>query len=156
MPTKQQLIEDAYGEMGIAAYSFDLDPEEEQAALRRLNAMWATWEAAGIRQGFNFPGAIGEDSGLPDVAVEPTVCELAVRLAPSKGKVVSPDTKRNARDGLAALYAIAAAPIEQQLPSSLPRGAGNKAWRNPLDTFYPVPDDDPLQVDDEGDLDILP
>jgi hypothetical protein len=156
MRTKQQLIEDAYGEMGLASYTFDLEPEEMQTALRRMDAMWATWEAAGIRQGYNFPGGLSDDSGLPDVANEPTFCELAIRLAPGKGKQINPDTKRNARDGLAALYAIAAMPMEQQRPSTMPRGAGNKTWRGPCGTFYPTPTFDPLVADSSDDLIITP
>ena len=43
MWTKTLLIEEAFGELALAGYVYDLRPEEMQAAGRRLETMMATW-----------------------------------------------------------------------------------------------------------------
>lgn len=157
---KRELINEAFGELALQGYDFDLSPEEMQTALRRLDTMMATWEARGIRVGYLLPSGpsdsdLDQDSGLPDSAVETTYLNLAIRLAVGFGKTVSQDTRKSARDGYDALLWRAAQPIQQQFPNTLPLGAGNKPWRNVNRPFFPTPDKDPLQVNSGGDLDIL-
>ena len=53
--TKRQFIEQAFEEIGLAAYVFDLTPEQLQSALRRLDAMMAGWNTNGIRIGWPMP-----------------------------------------------------------------------------------------------------
>ncbi len=158
--SKRQLVDEAFGEIAMQGYEFDISPEEQQTALRRLDSMMATWEAKGIRIGYAFPSGpddsdLDTDSGLPDGAIEAVYSSLAVRIAPGFGKQVSSDTKTAAKDGYATLLWIAAQPIEQQLPNTLPRGAGNKPWRNTSSPFFPVPSDDPLAITQGGDLEFL-
>jgi hypothetical protein len=50
--TKRQFISAAFEEIGLASYVFDLQPEQLQSALRRLDAMMADWNAKGIRLGY--------------------------------------------------------------------------------------------------------
>lgn len=157
--TKKQIIDDAFGELALAGYEFDITPEEREMAKRRLDAMLATWEARGVRVGYAFasgPGTsdIDADSGLPDAAVDPVVMNLAVRLSASMGKVAPATTKKAAAEGLAVLMLGAAFPEEQQLPSSMPRGAGNRPWRTINRPFFTKPDTSPLQTSEGGDLDI--
>lgn len=158
--TKRQLAADALGAIGIADYEFDVTPAEQLMTIRRLDAMLATWEARGVRVGYLFPSTADgsdpdDDSGLPDSAVETVFLNLAIRVAPSFGKTVSPELKTSARDGWDLLLLAAAQPIEQQLPSTLPRGAGQKPWRAQNQPFFPRPSTDPLQVGPGADLDIL-
>lgn len=158
--TKRQLINEAFGELALQGYEFDITPEEQQTALRRLDTMMATWEARGVRIGYAFPSSPDasdpdRDSGLPDSAVETVYLSLAIRIAAGFGKQLTSDTKRTAREGFDVLLWAAARPIEQQLPSMLPRGAGNRIWRNSERPFFPAPDDSPLGISQGGDLDIL-
>lgn len=160
MWTKRQIIEEAYSELALAGYVFDLSPEEMQTGLRRLDTLMATWEARGVRVGYLFPsGPTASDldhaSGLPDSAVETVYLHLAIRLAPGNGKQIGPDTRKAARDGYDALLWRAAQPIPQQLPDTLPAGAGNKTWRDVNSPFFPTPDQNPLRINSGGDLDIL-
>lgn len=152
--TKQALIEEAHSELGLAFYNFDLDPEELQTGLRRMDAMWALWEEKGLRFSYNHPGQLNDESGLPDGAIEATICHLAIRIAPGKGKAVTPETKMRADDAYATLTRIAAFPQQQQMPSGVPLGAGNKPWRQWGRRFTSAPDTNPLQVAPSGDLDI--
>lgn len=129
-------------EIGLASYSFDLMPEQIEAALRRLDSMMAEWNARGIRLYYSIPddpsnSDIDSDSGIPDSAWEAVITNLALRIAPSYGKVVNPMTQTTARHALNTLMARAAMPREQQL-ASLPSGAGNKNMDNP---FMPEPVD---------------
>ena len=73
--TKRQLVSEAFAELALAGYVFDIAPEEEQAALRRLDTLMATWSGQGVQVGYAIgltpqSSNIDDDSGLPLVAVE--------------------------------------------------------------------------------------
>lgn len=132
--TKRQFVEQAFEEIGYAAYVFDLQPEQMQSALWRLDSMMAAWNAKGIRIGYPLPsspegGDIGQETGVPDAANEAVYLNLALRIAGMVGKGVSQETKMAAKMAYDTLLARAAMPREQQFPASLPLGAGNKTWR---------------------------
>lgn len=156
--TKRELIAEALSELGIGA-DFDITPEELQTALRRLDTMLAVWDGKGIRLGYPLPSSpdasdLDQDSSLPDAALEPVYLNLALRLAPSYGKAVSVDTRRNASAGYDRLLIAAAQPLPPQQPSTMPRGAGNKPWRPLSSPFFPQPTASPLQVTAGGDLNV--
>lgn len=156
--TKGQLANEALGELGLADYVFDLSPEERQKAIRRLDSMMATWEALGIKLGYQTPGADGskesDDSGLPDTAIETVFLNLAARLAPSYGKQLSADSRRSARQGFDILLVDAAQPGQQQQLSTMPIGAGARHQRVTYRPFFPPNTHDSLQVTPGGDLDL--
>jgi hypothetical protein len=129
--TKRDYITQAFEEIGLGSYAFDLTPEQWQAALRKLNAMMATWNAKGIRLGFPLPSSPNGDdlddvATVPDRANEAIVASLAVRLAPSYGKAVALETKVAAREAYNAMMAHYTQPIEMAYSGTLPVGAGNK------------------------------
>ena len=159
MWTKAQLVADAFGEIALAGHVFDIEPEEQQAALRRLEVMLATWEGLGITLGYSFaagPSSIdaSADSGLADGAVDTVIIHLAKKLAPGYGKALSPQQSQDAKDSYGVLLRTAAKPPEMQLPATMPRGAGLKPWRT-SQPFVTPPTTSPLSVGDGGDLDIL-
>jgi len=142
--TKRQLVEEAFTEVGYASYVFDLQAEQIQMALRRLDGMLAQWNASGLRLSYPLPGAPGQSdldqsSNLPDAADEAVYLNLAIRIAPSLGKVVSVDTKMNAKAAHDRLMALAAQPGEMQMPRTMPAGAGQKRWRYNDDPFVRRP-----------------
>ena len=146
--TKRQFVEQAFEEIGLAAYVFDLTPDQMQSALRRLDAMVAGWNATGIRIGWPMPSSpmnsdIDVDTAVPDSANEAIYLNLALSLAPSFGKVVSPETKINANSARNNLLNHTLAPTpECQFPGTLPLGAGAKPWRGSGHThFIPAPGD---------------
>lgn len=151
--TKRQFVTQAFEEIGLAAYVFDLTPEQLQSALRRLDAMMAGWNALGIRLGYPITSnpddsTLDEDSGVPDSANEAIYTNLGIKLAPSFGKTPSADTKAAAKAGYDLLLAKAAMPAEQQLPGSMPAGAGNKQWGP--DRPFLAPPSDPLAAGPDG------
>lgn len=143
--TKRQLITQAYEEIGLASYVFDLTPEQLESARRRMDMMAAGWNANGVR--IAYPSSATADGSdldqeceLPDFAIEAIVLGLAVRLAPSLGKSVSPETKQFADMAYSNMMNQTAIPTpERQLPITTPRGQGTKPWRNFNNPFVNVP-----------------
>ena len=154
--TKRQFVTAALEEIGLASYAFDLQPEQLQSALRRLDSMIAEWNGRGIRLGYPLPSSpqdsdLDEESLVPDAANQAIILNLAIRLAPSYGKQVAIETKVSAKLGYDVLLQRAAIPPEQQLPGSLPSGAGKKSWRV-YDGPFIRPPVDPVTVGPDGPL----
>lgn len=152
--TKRQYIEQAFEELGLAAYVFDLTPEQMQSALRRLDSMLATWNAKGIRLGYPLPSS-PQDSDLDaatnvlDAANEAIYTNLALRVAPAFGKTPTAELKGNAKAGYDLLLMKFAIPPEQQL-NTLPSGAGAKTEI----PFIP-PASEPLNAGTDSYLDFI-
>jgi hypothetical protein len=156
--TKRQFITQAFEEIGLAAYVFDLTPEQLDSALRRMDAMVAGWNANGVRIGYPLPGSpeasnIDAESGVPDYANEAIYLGLALRLAPGFGKTVSAETKQFADMAYSNLANQTALPTpERQMPSTMPRGQGQKPWRNFNNPFV-APPEEPLLAGSDGAID---
>lgn len=152
--TKRQYVDEAFEEIGLAGYIFDVTPEELNSALRKLDAMMTAWNAKGIRLGWPAPANplnsdLDEETEVPDSATEAIRCGLATRIAPGFGKAVSADTRFFGKQAYDQLLSIAAAPIQRQLPSTMPSGAGNKPWRT-YDSPFIRPPCDPLLAGPDG------
>ncbi|MCP4262909.1 MAG: hypothetical protein GY774_36175 [Planctomycetes bacterium] len=150
--TKRQFIIEAYTEIGYASYEFDLEPEQLQIGLRRLDSMIATWNGLGIRLGYPIPSSpelsnLDDETEVPDSSNEAIYTNLAIRLAPPVGKMVTPETKAAAKAAYNVVLARASFPNERQLPGDLPAGAGNKGIE------FISPPTDPLRVGKDGTLD---
>lgn len=158
--TKRQFITQAFEEIGLAAYVFDLTPEQLDSALRRLDAMIAGWAANGIRISYPIPSSpqnsnIDADTGTPDWCNEAIYLGLALRLAPGFGKTVSPETKAFADLAYSNLLNQASIPThERQLPKTMPRGQGTKPWRNFNNPFVYAPDQSAVDAGSDGPIDL--
>lgn len=148
--TKGEIVSAALSELGLADYEFDISTEEVASGVRRLDAMMAYWSSKGVILNYLFgESASDSDSGLPSVAEEAVITNLAVRLASSYGKQPSPFVLTTAKSALSTLYAFSTRPRERQL-SSMPRGAGYKNTEQP---FTDAPEDPYLDtVDNDVDL----
>lgn len=151
--TKRQFVEQAYEEIGYAGYVFDLEPEQLESAMRRMDAMLATWNAKGIRIGYPLPSSpqnsdLDDETNVPDSANEAIYINLAMRLSPPVGKTISAETRMVAKDSFNTLLMLAAVPPEMQLPNTMPAGSGNKPWRYD-DAFLKDPAD-PLLAGGDG------
>lgn len=146
--TKRDIVNQAFSEIGMADYVFDLQPEQLNAALRQLDMMMATWNGKGIRVGYPLPSSfdgsdLDEVMGVTDMALEAMYLNLAIRISSGYGKTVSPETKAAAKYAYNQLMAKAAMPMEMQLGNqTIPSGAGNKGWR--FDNPYLRQPTDPL------------
>jgi hypothetical protein len=144
--TKQELIEEAFSELALQGYVFNVGPEELQGALRRLDMMMAMWNGKGIRLGYPIPSTangstLDQDSSIPDWSIEAAYLNLAVRIASGYGKQISQATAATAKTAMDVVMQRMAMPPQQQMPSTMPVGAGNRRWgitgdKNP---FFPIP-----------------
>lgn len=157
--TKRQFVLGALSELGLGDYAFDVQSEELENGMRRLDAMIGEWNAKGIRLGYPLPnnpqdGNLDSLTSVPDSANEAVITGLALRLAPAYGKVLSRETKVRAKSGFDTLVMLSGvtSPIEKQYPSTLPVGAGNKPYRYNRDNFFPAPED-PVDANSAGELD---
>ena len=144
--TKKEYIEQAFAEIGLGSNSFDIEPNEMQMALNKLDAMMATWNAIGIRLGYPLPSSpsssnLDDLTEVSDDAHQAIYTNLAISLAPAFGKQVLPDTKISAKQGYNRLINKQSVMQEMQLPNNLPRGAGNKPLRNGFGNYFPRPAD---------------
>lgn len=149
--TKRQFVTQAFDEIGLAAYVFDLTPEQLQSALRRLDAMMASWNAKGIRLGYPIPSSpensdLDEETNVPDSANEAIFTNLGARLGPAFGKIVPMETKTTAKQTYDTLLARATFPPQMQMPANMPSGAGNKN----IDRPFVTPPVDPLLAGQDG------
>jgi hypothetical protein len=154
--SKRQFVSAAFEEIGLASYAFDLQPQQFESALRRLDSMIADWNGKGIRLGYPLPSSpqfsdLDAQSEVPDSANEAIITNLATRIAPSYGKQVMPQTMVTARNAYQTLLSRATMPFEQQLPGTMPSGAGNKPWRVYDDPFLRRPVD-PLLAGQDGQI----
>jgi hypothetical protein len=148
--TKGDLVSSALEEIGIAEFEFDISPEQRQSAIRKMDMMMAEWGARKIRLFYPLTKSQTPDpdqeTDVPDWAGEAIVTNLAVRIAPSYGKQVSPETKATARNAYTTLCGRFSSPVEMQLPS-MPKGAGYKT----TEFRYTVePEDNVLKQVDES------
>lgn len=124
--TKRQFITQALEEIGMAAYVFDLQPEQIESAHLKLNSMMAGWKARGIEVNYAAAAPLDESSGVPDVAYEAIYKNLALLLAPSYGKAIQPDTRITAKQAYDTLIRFVVKMPSQRLADIIPAGAGNK------------------------------
>ena len=133
MTTKRQIIDMAYSSVGLAAFIYDLTPEQIESARRILDSMMATWNAKGIRVGWPIPsspdmGDVDEETNLPDSALEAVYTNLAIRIAPMHGKQLAPDFKSVAKQAYDAMLIDVVRPGARKMPGGFPLGAGHKSY----------------------------
>lgn len=153
--TKRQFIQMAFEELGLSNHGFDLQPEQYQTGLKRLDAMMATWNSKGLRLSYPIPSEpensdLDEETDVPDKANEAVYLNLAVRLASSFGKVVSVDLRNQANAMYNDLIRSAVGVEEVEL-SVVPSGAGNKNFGT--SARFIVPTDTNIQLGNDADLD---
>lgn len=156
--SKRWYIQRSFAEVGFAEYAFDLEPEQLQEALERLDSMMATWDGIGIRVGWSIPNsedesALDDEVDVPAFAREAIFLQCGLRVAPMIGKTPSADTKVNAKNAYDALTRQMAQPIPMQFPDTLPSGAGNKPWRT-VDNPFLGPPANPVLAGGEGPIDL--
>lgn len=154
--SRQQFVEKALQEVGLASYVYDLSPDELDSACQRLDSMMAAWNGKGIRLGYPLPGipeltSLTEETGVPDSANEAIITNLAVRIAPSYGKAVSMDTKTIAKESFNVLLSRAARPKEVSL-AGMPVGAGNKRIEG---DYFSADPKEPLTAGPDSTLDFI-
>lgn len=143
--TKGEIVIEALSQLGIADYEFDISPEEIASGTKRLDTMISMWSSKSIRVPYNYVGGSGDDSGLPNTALEAVISNLAIRLGASYGKQIPPDVRSIAKNSLNAILSESTRPRERQL-GTFPLGAGHKS----VDTaifWYPRDEHEWMEAD---------
>jgi hypothetical protein len=146
--TKGEIIKATLNEIGLADYSFDVEPEKIQDILRQEDRLAARWIAKGIEMLYPVPlnpadSTLEEDTLLTMAQADAMILNLALLAAPSFGKIVSQETRILAKGALETIELVAAQPIQKQLPANTPVGAG---YKNSID--YPFTGA-PLEAEEE-------
>lgn len=151
--TKRQLVEDAFAEIGLATYIFDIEPDAIIRATRKMDGILARWNSEGIRIGYPLSSTPDPDDicDIPDVAYNAIVQNLGLSLAPSYGKQVSPDLRIEAGKAYKQLLSFTMVVPEVDI-SYLPSGAGNKPGRTNQEFMSPTADK--VSAGKDSDLDI--
>lgn len=154
--TKRELITQAYEEIGLGG-DYNIDAEQYQSGLRKLDLLMATWNNRGIRLGYPLHSSpstsdIDSDSGIPDGALEAVYLNLAIRIAPTIGRQIGRETKVAARAAYQGVIAKSTQPKEMQI-TDLPAGAGHKPWGD-ADFRFLEEEKDPIQVGPDAELDL--
>lgn len=151
--TKRQIIEDAFAEVGLAGYIFDIEPGALNRALRVLDAMMAEWNLRGIQVGYTFGPNSDPDTEIDvlDASTNAITLNLALRLGTSFGKVIQPLQVTQAKNAFKVL-ANSTAEVPEVQSSGMIYGAGRKSTR-PSARFIPAASE-PLS-NGTSELDIL-
>lgn len=131
--SKQNLIDKAYEQIGLASYVFDISPEMYQSALMSLDSMMALWSIQGIRLGYPLPtkpenSNLADDSSLPDWANQAVFMKLGILLASERNKPVTPQLLSNADIAWNAMLVQLAKDNVMEFPPGTLAGAGNRRW----------------------------
>lgn len=154
--TKRQFVEAAFDEIGLTDST---DNEQKQSALKRMDAMVASWSKRGIRIGYPLPtspedSSLDDETNVPDSANEVIISGLAIKISPSYGKAVQRETKVAFRESFRVLLTDAVEPKERQFPDSLPRGSGHKPHRTYGQEYFQE-SDQAIQTGKDGDLELI-
>jgi hypothetical protein len=153
--TKRQIIDLSYSAVGLAGYTFDLQPEQIDATRQMLDAMMAQWNAQGIRLGWPIPsspinGDVDEETNLPDSALSAVYLNLGTLVATMHGKQVTPMYLGMARAAKDAMFTQAVKAVPRQMPGGYPLGAG---YKNALGAAWTA-DPDPVISLGDSELEI--
>ena len=91
--TKRQFIQAAFEEIGLATYIFDIETDQLQTVVKKLDAMMGLWDSKGVNIGFPIAtnpedADLDTETNAPDAANEAIYLNLAIRIAPGYGKVL--------------------------------------------------------------------
>lgn len=138
MTTMITIVEDAFEEIGVKTAEVDLTGDELQSGIRRCNDMLLQWDDLGIIVGYN-EVLNGDDVVNVERSAEGAVkYNLAIRLAPSYQKLITPALAAIASGTLDVLMASNTDLSNIAYPDTLPLGSGNQCANNDINRrFFP-------------------
>lgn len=135
MITANELIKDAFDDIGVKPAEVELTDSEQAVGLRRLNRLGTAFAADGLNFGYTKLTSVNQEVTIPDWAEDLFITYLAIRLAPAFGMAIDPALVESARN----MYKIAVKTLgnipETYYPNTLPKGAGND-WDGSVDHFF--------------------
>lgn len=124
----EKVIKRALQKILVQAPESPLEADEYADSITELNNMFAEWLAKNIDLGYKVIDSIGDEITVDDGVLSGVIANLAVRMAPDFGGMVSPELYKEARDGMTTIRLVGAADFVTPFPETLPLGSGNNQW----------------------------
>lgn len=129
--TKRLVVDMAYDEVRMAVPEFQVNPNELNTVLTKLDMLMSEWEVSGIYLGYNAPsipgnGNLEDPIGIPNAALHSVALYLALRVSPAFGKALSGETKAAMALAMSNLRGMTAHIPNMRLPRTTPLGSGNR------------------------------
>lgn len=139
--TKGDTVRAALAKIGVTGYGYEVAQDELRDGLIMLENLMASWDADGIKIGYNFADtpetALAEsDSGLPDISYRAVDSNLACDLADLYGKQVSQLLYNTASAGYSQMLSATAYVPVFAYPTRMPRGSGNTLRNTRWSRYY--------------------
>ncbi len=125
MTTARQIVNGAAEEVGIKRAEITLESADAQVIFDRMNDLLVEWADTGLTPAFTIVADLDDDVNIDSNAKGAVQYALAIRIAPTFQKVISPDLRILARETLEALERSVVHIGEVALPDTLPTGSGN-------------------------------
>ena len=149
--TKGQLVNVALKHLAMSGSMINPSTEDEYDFLVFLEMMVASWTNKGIQIGYKLsefgidPDA-SEESGIAVDDAAAIALNLATYGASSKGLLVTPNLKGDARQAYLGLFPVEL--IQRESNSMLPAGSGNNSEGDWFSDYQPI--DDNLTAENDG------
>ena len=138
MTTMLEVVQDAFEEIGVKTAEVALTGDELQSGIRRCNDMLLEWDDSGVIVGYNEVLNGDDDLGVERNSIGAIKYNLAIRLAPSYQKVITPALVAISTTTLDTLMASNTNIGEIAYPDTLPMGSGNECHDYDTDRrFFP-------------------
>jgi hypothetical protein len=125
MTTAAQLIEGAAEEIGVKTAESELEAEDYQMILDRLNDLGFEWADSGLTPAFIEVANRDDIVNIDNNARAAFKFTLAIRIAPAFERIVTPALAANADTALQRLQASVVFIGDVAYPDTLPEGSGN-------------------------------
>lgn len=125
MTTAQQIVNGATEKIGVKTAETALESEDAQTVFNEMNDMLNEWADIGLTKSFTTVSDLTDDVDIDRNAVGAVKNNLAIRIAPSFERVVTPVLASIADSTLSMLRASTIFIGEVALPDNLPVGSGN-------------------------------
>ena len=126
MVSMRDIVNSAFEEIGVKAAEISITDSELQSGISRCNDMLIEWDQLGTIKGYKEVLNGDDILNVERHAVGAIKYNLAVILAPSYQKIVTPALAAIADSKLMALQATANDLSEIAYPDTLPLGSGNE------------------------------
>ena len=129
MTTARQIVDGAAEEIGVKTAETTLESADSQVIFDRMNDLLVEWADTGLTPAFNEVADLDDDVNVDRSAIGAVKYALAIRIAPTFQKIITPDLRLLARETLEALERSVIHIGEVALPDTLPTGSGNDCGR---------------------------
>jgi hypothetical protein len=145
--TKRELVLDAYDEVGLASYAFNLKPAQIERAVRKLDRAMGVLVGKGVQVGYPLTNStagldVTVETNLPVWATEGVVLGLGISLATGLGKQIPMELRSRYKEAMAVIFDRSDNGIpEMQRQENTPAGMGNMYRAGYIDPFLSDPDE---------------